>query len=174
MLEPITIELNLHPLAWRVIQRECCANKIAEDKVIYDVKGTWIYEAIKLGLRKKRDSGKSTVPDKYKSGNVYVCQRDFFRRGSYLAIDNQILISQALVKIEKDKLCREIASAHIYSGVPVGTAIRYLILKYMYENDEISWHTLKKHYQRHGKPYEQELQIDFEELVLKKKPKQTH
>ena len=168
MKDKITIELNMHPLAWRVLK-----NNVLFDGIAFDIEKSWLYNLIIQNLQRKKTIMAGTlnrVSKKLVAGKIYITKYDFDRFGGEIRIDNQAGISQVICKYERDKLCKEIATAHVFSGIGRGVIIRYLMDKYDYEDDELKFATLKKHYQRHCIQYEDSLSVDLMNL---KKLKRT-
>lgn len=148
MSEKITIELALHPIAWKMLKKD-----YHFDGKAVDVGRGWLYYLILQGLERQqvltpmRD--KSRMPKKLVKGKIYILYEDSLRYGRYMRLPRQANISRVLFKQKREQLCLQVAIFHIATDIERNKLMRHFLEKEDIEEDELSFEALKKHYQRH-------------------------
>lgn len=162
MADKITIDIALHPLAWKVLRQQ-----YHYDGKAVDVGNGWLYSVIVQGLERRQviTSGEQRKrPKQLVDGKVYIYADDFLRYGRYLRLSRQANISRALFRKERERLCEQIAVFHVATGIERNKVMRYFLEKADIEEDELSFEALKKHYQRHYRQKEDDILHDIKEL----------
>lgn len=148
MSEKITIELALHPIAWKMLKKD-----YHFDGKAVDVGRGWLYYLILQGLERQqvltpmRD--KSRMPKNLVKGKIYILYEDSLRYGRYMRLPRQANISRVLFKQKREQLCMQVAIFHIATDIERNKLMRHFLEKEEIEEDELSFEALKKHYQRH-------------------------
>lgn len=163
MTDRITIDINLHPLAWKVLK-----NEYDFDGKAVDVGKGWLYYLILQGLEREqvvipyRD--KSRLPKNLVKGKVYIYYEDSLRYGQFLRLPRQANISRVLVSKFREKICQTVAVFHIATGIDRNKVMRRFLENEDVEEEEMSFEALKKHYQRHYRHKEKDLLQYINEL----------
>lgn len=156
------VDIKLHPLAWRVLKEQ-----YHYDGTAVELGDSWLYNVLTATLRRHQVIAPwefSRMPQGLIDGRVYISDYDYQRYGCYMSISKQINFSMIIAKRERERLCQLTATAHIMAGVSRDTAMRYFLEKEGYEDNEISFATLRKHYQRHHRHFEEDMLHDLKEL----------
>lgn len=162
MADKMTIDISLHPMAWKMLKRH-----YSYDGIAVDVGNGWLYSVIVQGLERKQIITSGELRKKAKGlveGKVYIYTDDFMRYGRYLRLSRQANISRAIYKAERDRLCNEIAVLHVATGIERNKVMRYFLDKEDLEEAELSFEALKKYYQRHHRQNEDDILQDIKEL----------
>ena len=163
MKEKTTIEIALHPLAWKMLKKE-----YHFDGKAVDVGKGWLYYLILQGLERQqvvipcRD--KSRLPKNLIKGKIYIFYEDSLRYGQYMRLPRQANISRVLLRLKKERLCQTVAVFHIATGAKRNKVMRHFLEKEGIDDDELSFEALKKHYQRHYRQKEDLLLQEIKEL----------
>ncbi len=169
MANKCIVDIKLHPLSWKVLREQ-----YRYDGVAVDLGKGWMYNVVTQALRRHPvvspwELGR--IPQGMVDGKVYVLEYDCQRYGSYMSVAKQANISVIIFRRERERLCQLTASAHVMLGVGRDTAMRYYLEKAGYEDNEISFAALRKHYQRHYRHNEEVIAHDMYELDMLKKHK---
>lgn len=163
MNEKTTIEIALHPLAWKMLKKD-----YHFDGKAVDVGMGWLYYLIVQGLERQqvvipcRD--KSRLPKNLIKGKIYIFYEDSLRYGHFMRLPRQANISRVLLKQKKEQLCQTVAVFHIAKDLPRNKVMRHFLEKEGIDDDELSFEALKKHYQRHYRRKEDLLLQEIKEL----------
>ena len=166
-----TVDIKLHPLSWKVLQRQ-----YHYDGYAVDLGRGWLYKMVLQCLRRHPVMAPwefGRTPQGLVDGKVYILEYDHNRYGGYLSIARQKSLSDIIERQERERLCLLTATAHIYAQVPRDTAMRYFLDKEGYDDSEIAFPTLRKHYQRHFRHFEDDMLHDLKELKSKNQHKST-
>lgn len=164
MTEKITIDISMHPLAWRVLKRD-----YQYDGRAVDVGKGWLYYLILQGLERQqvltpiRD--KSRLPKNLVKGKIYILYEDSLRCGRHMRLPRQANISRVLLRQEKERICWAVAVMHVATGIERNKVMRHFLEKDGIEEEEMSFEALKKHYQRHHRQKEDSIMLDIKELM---------
>ena len=164
-----TVDIKLHPLAWQVLKQQ-----YKYDGIAVDLGKSWLYKVFVASLRRHPVVAPwefSRMPQGLVDGRVYITDYDFQRYGGHMGIAKQLNFSMIVTKRERERLCLLTATAHVMAGISRDTAMRYFLEKEGYEEDEISFAALRKHYQRHYRHYEDDILHDLKELKCAKQHK---
>lgn len=162
MADKITIDIALHPLAWKVLKQQ-----YHYDGKAVDVGSDWLYSLIVQGLEKRQviTSGETRKkPKQLVDGKVYIYTDDFLRYGRFLRLSRQANISRVLYRKERESICNKIAVFHVATGIERNKVMRYFLEKADIQEDELSFEALKKYYQRHYRQKEDDILHDIKEL----------
>ena len=161
MRDKVKVELWLHPLAWKVLQRDYpCEGGAAEAK-------GWLYNLVCQGLRRRMVVTASEVRRQRRGlvqGAVLISVHDYHRYGGYLWLSRQANISTALYRQERDRLAWLAAITIAATGQPSDKVIRQILESEGIEEEELTFEALKKHYQRHGGQIEERSQKIISDL----------
>lgn len=162
MADKITIDIALHPLAWKVLMQQ-----YHYDGKAVDVGHGWLYSLIVQGLERQHVITSGELRKKPKGlvdGKVYIYADDFLRYGRFLSLSRQANISRVLYKKERENICNKIAVFHVATGIERNKVMRYFLEKADIQEEELSFEALKKYYQRHYRQKEDDILHDIKEL----------
>lgn len=162
MADKITIDIALHPLAWKVLMQQ-----YNYDGKAVDVGHGWLYCLIVQGLERQHVITSGELRKKPKGlvdGKVYIYADDFLRYGRHLRLSRQANISRVIYRKERERLCNQIAVFHIATGIERNKVMRHFLEKADLQEDELSFEALKKYYQRHYRQKEDDILHDIKEL----------
>lgn len=160
------VDIKLQPLSWRVLKEQ-----YHYDGVAVDLGRGWLYNMLVQGLRRHPTITPWEVGRELQGlveGKVYILDYDYQRYGGYLSLPRQANFSVAIYKRERERLCMLTATAHIMAGVSRDTAMKHFLYKAGYDDEEITFAALRKHYQRHFKHIEEDILQDLKELTIQK------
>lgn len=163
----VPVDIKLHPLSWRVLRQQ-----YRYDGVAVDLGKGWLYNIVTQCLRRRPFMSPwefSRVPLGMVEGKVYILEYDYNRYGGYMSIAKQANLSVIIFRQERERLCNLTATAHVMAGISRDTAMRYFLEKEGYEDDEISFAALRKHYQRHYRHFEDDILHDLNQLNMLKR-----
>lgn len=163
------VDIKLHPLSWRVLR-----DQYAYDGIAVDLGHGWLYNMATLCLRRHPVMAAwefNRMPQGMVDGRIYITDYDSQRYGDYMSLAKQATLSVVIFRQERERLCQLVATAHVMAGVSRDTAMRYFLDKAGYEDYEISFAALRKHYQRHYRHFEDNIFHDFNELNATKRTK---
>lgn len=159
------VDIKLHPLSWRVLK-----SQFDYDGIAVDLGKGWLYNLVTQGLKRSPIISPwefNRAPSGMVDGKIYILEYDYNRYGGYMSVAKQANLSVIIYQRERERLCSLTANAHIMAGIKRDTAMRYFLEKEGYEEDEISFEALRKHYQRHYRHHEDDIMNDFNELQTK-------
>lgn len=157
-----TVKIKMQPIAWHVLR-----NQYQFDGRAVDLGNGWLYNVFTQCLRRHPlvSAWETTSqPTGLEEGLIYITEYDFNRFGCYMPLSKQATFSLIISTKERERLCSMVACAHIMAGVGRDTAMRYYLEKECYEDNEITFAALRKHYQRHYRHYEDSIMHDIKEL----------
>lgn len=160
------VDIHMQPLAWRVLKEQ-----FHYDGTAVELGSGWLYNVLTASLRRHPVVAPwefSRMPQGLADGRVYISDYDFQRYGGFMSIAKQLNFSMIVTGRERERLCQLTATAHIMAGISRDTAMRYFLEKEGYEDDEISFAALRKHYQRHYRHFEDIILHDLKELNTRK------
>ena len=166
-----TVDIKLHPLSWKVLQQQ-----YNYDGYAVDLGRGWLYKVVTKCLRRHPVMSPwefSRAPKGMVDGKVYILEYDYNRFGGYMSTASQANLSVIIFRRERERLCHMTATAHVMAGVSRDTAMRYFLDKEGYDDHEISFAALRKHYQRHFRHFEDDMLHDLKELKSKNQHKST-
>lgn len=158
-----TVDIKLHPLSWHVLKKQ-----YNFDGEAVDLGKGWLYDIVTQCLRRHPVMSPwefSRTPQGMTDGKVYILEYDYNRYGGYMSIAKQTKLSTIIFCRERERLCNLTATAHVMAGVARDTAMRYFLDKEGYDDNEISFAALRKHYQRHYRHFEDDIMHDLTQLT---------
>ncbi|MBQ9418728.1 MAG: hypothetical protein IJU19_09145 [Bacteroidales bacterium] len=162
MKDYVTIDLNLHPLAWAYLWRTS-TNKDYPLILPPD----WPLAMIKHSLERQQIITASEIkrqPRNMQHGQVFIPLRDFERHGGYIRLSRQASISLALYRAEMKRLCTLTMSMRLATGNPLLPTLAYYLESEGYPEEVIKIDTLKKYYSRHYATDERAIAEKIKEL----------
>lgn len=162
MAEKITVDIALHPLAWKVLREQ-----YSYDGTAVDVGHGWLYSVIVQGLERKHIITAGELrrrPKGLVDGKVYIYYDDFIRYGRFIRLTKQANISRVIYRKERERLCYQIAVFHVATGIERNKVMRHFLDKHGIEEDELSFEALKKYYQRKFRHKEEDYLQDIKQL----------
>ena len=154
-----TVTLHLKPLARRALIRLC-----PFDGHAFDISHSWIEPLLRASLRHRPSPPPQQAPANLVPVRLYISDWDAQHLGFFVPQPLQLNISSTLCTLERDNLCRLVCAAYLFTTASRAQAMRFYLDKFAYENDEINYPQLKKHYQRHFVHFEQQYLTDLQEL----------
>ena len=162
MAEKITVDIALHPLAWKVLRQQ-----YGYDGTAVDVGHSWLYSLIVQGLEHRHIILAGEIKRKRLNmvhGAVYISERDYLHHGGYLRMSRQANISRAIYRMERDTMCNQIAVVHMATGIERNKVMRQILDEHDLTEDEMSFEALKKYYQRNYRQKEEAILNTIREL----------
>lgn len=163
------VDIKLQPLAWHVLKKE-----YAYDGIAVDLGRGWLYNIVTQCLRRHPVISPwefNRAPQGMVDGKIYILEYDYNRFGGYMSMAKQANLSMIIFRKERERLCHLTATAHVMAGVSRDTAMKYFLEKEDYEDSEITFAALRKHYQRHYRHFEDDIYNDLKELSKPKRHK---
>jgi len=163
MTEKIPIDIQLHPLAWKVLREQ-----YHHDGRAVDLGHGWLYAMIVQGLERqqiftpRRDV--SRFPKGMVKGHIYIYYEDFLRYGRHLRLPRQANISRVIYRMERERICNQVATLHIATGIERNKIMRQILEKADLTEEEMSFEALKKYYQRNFRHKEDDIMLLMKEL----------
>lgn len=156
------VDVKLQPLSWRVLREQ-----FPYDGTAVDLGQSWLYNMVTQCLRRHPVTAAWEVSRTLQGlvdGRIYISEYDAHRYGEYLSLARQATLSVLIFRRERERLCQLTATAHIMAGVSRDTAMRHFLDKAGYDESELSFAALRKHYQRHYRHFESDMRQDLSEL----------
>ena len=162
MKDMVSIDVLLTRGAWKVLRRE---NR--SDAGGVDITGSRWYMTVRLMLRREEvirgGYVRMDITDAVK-GKLYVTTEDARRLGHYIPVEKMAQLNNAIMMLEREKICEEVRIAKVFGGVPRDAAMDYYLMKHGME-EEIKYSTLRKWYQRHYIETEEEYMTDYQHIL---------
>jgi len=140
-------EIKVAPAVWRIID-----NNYIKRGEVYDFRKHQLYNFISISLFRKQTTTTSALPlqyNKLKKIKVALTSWDYNHFGFVIAPFQQVIISNLLYKQILYDACYRIMICHVFGGMPRDAAIKNYLSENGFEEQELSYSTLRKHYQRH-------------------------
>ena len=165
------VEIKLHPAVQKLIENTF--NKVDD---IYDFRRHLLYNFISIALCRSSVKLPSLLPvhyEKLKTIKVAITSWDFNNIGKEIPPKQQMLISNLMYKQILYDACYRIMICHIYGNLPRDTAIKNYLAENGFEEYELNYAALRKHYQRNWIEIEKvnkENYHDFNTFLSRNKP----
>lgn len=139
--------IKVHPAVLRYID-----NTFSKKSGAYDLRGHLLYSFISAGLSRRSINVASMVPLQYKKMlpvKVAITSWDYHHYGWEIPPIHQVALSNHIYRQILWDACYRILIAHVFGGLPRDTAIKEFLAEHCYEERELNYAALRKHYQRH-------------------------
>jgi hypothetical protein len=143
----ISTTIKVHPAVFRYL--DVTFNKIGDT---YDFRGHILYGFISAGLSRKGMNLPSMLPLQYKkmqAVKIAISSWDYQHYGWDIPIFQQVAFSNHLYRQILFNACYRIMICHVFGGLPRDKAIRNFLTEHCFEESELNYAALRKHYQRH-------------------------
>lgn len=128
------------------------------------------YKLISAGLTRQKVAVPSMLSkryDKLKEVEIQITSWDYHHYGDEITPVYQVSLSKYLYEELLYNACYQVLLAHVYGLIPRDTAIKEYLLNSLFEDDELNYPALRKHYQRHWMETEKAFKNDLAEMVIK-------
>jgi len=139
--------IKVHPAVFRYID-----NTFEKTSGAYDLRGHLLYNFISTGLNRKSINMPSMIPlmyEKMKEIKIVIGSFDYHHYGWEIPPIHQVAISNHIYKQILFDACYRIMVSHVFGGLPRDTAIKEYLNEHFFEEEELNYPALRKHYQRH-------------------------
>ena len=139
--------LKVHPAVLRYLD-----NTFEKVSDAYDLRGHLLYNFISVGLSRKTISLPSMIPlqyEKMREIKIVITSFDWHHYGWEIPPIHQMALSNHIYKQILFDACYRIMVSHVFGGVPRDSAIKEFLNEHLFEEDELNYPALRKHYQRH-------------------------
>jgi len=140
-------EIKVHPAVFRYID-----NTFNKKGNVYDLRGHLFYNFVSVGLSRRSINVPSMLPlqyEKMKAIKVALTSWDYHHYGFDIPPVHQVALSNHIYKQILFDACYRIMISHVFGGLPRDTAIKEYLAEYCFEECELNYAALRKHYQRH-------------------------
>lgn len=148
-----TIDIMLHPLAWHALRRD-----FPFDGTAVDLGRSWAYNIITQGLQRSYKAAPwefSRQREAATYGKIYITQYDAERYGLHMSLTRQANFSCIIYRLERQRLCQLTAYAHVMGGFSRDAAMRHFLDIDDIADQEITFQSLRKYYQRNYRQNEE-------------------
>ena len=142
-----TTTIKVHPAVFRHID-----NSFEKVSGAYDLRGSLLYGFISAGLSRATINTPSMIPllyEKMKELKVVISSYDYHHYGWMIPPVHQVAMSNHIYKQILYDACYRVMISHVFGGLPRDTAIKEFLSEHLFEEKELNYPALRKHYQRH-------------------------
>jgi hypothetical protein len=139
--------IRVHPAVFRYLDTNF--SKVGD---AYNLRGHLLYNFISVGLSRSTIKVESLIPlqyEKMRKIEVAITSWDYEHYGWEIPPIHQVAISNHIYKQILFDACYRVMICHIFGGLPRDTAIKEYLWEYCFEECELNYAALRKHYQRH-------------------------
>jgi hypothetical protein len=139
--------IRVHPAVFRHIDNTF--NKVGN---AYDLRGHLLYNFISVGLSRSSVKVASMLPlqyEKMQQIKVVISSWDYNHYGWEIPPIHQVALSNHIYKQILFDACYRIMICHVFGSLPRDTAIKEYLWEHCFEESELNYPALRKHYQRH-------------------------
>jgi len=139
--------IRVHPAVFRFID-----NGFQKVGDLYDLRGSLLYDFISVGLSRKKINVPSQVPlqyEKFRKIKVIITSWDYNHYGWDIPPVQQVAISNHIYRQILFDACYRVMVSHVFGGVPRDAAIKDYLAEHCFDEKELNYSALRKHYQRH-------------------------
>ena len=139
--------IKVHPAVFRHID-----NTFEKLSGAYDLRGHLLYSFISAGLHRATVNMPSMIPllyEKMKEVKVVITSFDYHHYGWEIPPVHQVAISNLIYRQILFDACYRVMVSHVFGGLPRDTAIKEFLSEHFFEDNELNYPALRKHYQRH-------------------------
>jgi len=140
-------EIRVHPAVFRYID-----NTFHRKGGAYDLRRHLLYDFISAGLSRRTIKVESMIPlqyEKMKKIKVVITSWDYSHYGWDIPPVHQVAISNHIYRQILFDACYRVMICHVFGGLPRDTAIKEYLWEHCFEERELNYAALRKHYQRH-------------------------
>jgi len=142
-----TTTIKVHPAVFRYINNTF--NRVGG---AYDLRGHLLYGFISVGLSRHSVKVESMLSQQYKKMKeikVVITSWDYNHYGWDIPPIHQVALSNHIYRQILFDACYRVMICHVFGGLPRDTAIKEFLGEYCFEECELNYPALRKHYQRH-------------------------
>jgi hypothetical protein len=139
--------IRVHPAVLRYID-----NTFDKIKDVYDLRRSMLYGFISAGLSRHTINATSMLPlqyEKMKTVKVAITSWDYHHFGWDIPPIHQVALSNHIYKQILFDACYRVMICHVFGGLPRDAAIKEYLSEHLFEEHELNYAALRKHYQRH-------------------------
>jgi len=118
----------------------------------YDLRGHLLYGFISSGLSRCTVKVSSMLPLQYETMRkikVVITSWDYNHYGWEIPPIHQVAMSNHIYRQILYDACYRVMICHVFGGLPRDTAIKEFLDEHCFEENELNYPALRKHYQRH-------------------------
>lgn len=139
--------IRVHPAVFRYID-----NTFNQIRDVYDFRRSLLYGFISAGLSRRTIHATSMLPlqyEKMKTVKIAITSWDYHHYGWDIPPIHQVALSNHIYKQILFDACYRVMICHVFGGLPRDTAIKEFLAEHCFEESELNYAALRKHYQRH-------------------------
>lgn len=139
--------IRVHPAVFRYIDNSF--NRVGD---AYDLRGHLLYDFISVGLSRRSIKVASMLPLQYEKMltiKVIITSWDYNHYGWDIPPIHQVSLSNHIYRQILFDACYRVMICHVFGGLPRDTAIKEYLWEHGFEECELNYPALRKHYQRH-------------------------
>ena len=139
--------IKVHPAVLRYID-----NSFSKTSGVYDLRKSLLYGFISAGLCRSGVNVTSMLPmqyEKMKPVKIAITSWDYHHYGWEIPPIHQVALSNHIYRQILFDACYRVLVAHVFGGLPRDTAIKEFLAEHCFEECELNYAALRKHYQRH-------------------------
>lgn len=158
-----TVTLRVHPAVARHLE-----NNFPKSGHAFDLRNHYLYTFLSACLQRtniKVPSHGSRNRHLMREVSLVVTGWDYAHYGGEIPEKFQLAFSQLVYRKLLHEACYAVMVAHLVGGIPRDTAIKEFLFGNLYEEDELAYPALRKHYQRHWIEQERKFASDFEAIT---------
>jgi hypothetical protein len=146
--------IKVHPAVFRYIDNTFSRVRDVNSKAadVYDLRRHLLYNFVSVGLSRSSISVPSMIPlqyEKMKTVKVAITSWDYHHYGWDIPPIHQVALSNHIYKQILFDACYRIMICHVFGGLPRDKAIKDFLAEHCFEESELNYAALRKHYQRH-------------------------
>lgn len=163
MEKRLAITIHLEPAVWRLLRKH-----YADDGKAIDIAHSWIYYLVLRSLENEQVVSTREVErasKRLEAGRIYITSYAAMRYGTCLRPTREALISRTIFRHEREKICYAAAALAATGTCSRSAALQHFLLKADLMDEDLSYDTLKKHYQRHCRQFEEDIRQYINEIT---------
>ncbi|MDL2308349.1 hypothetical protein LJC53_02060 [Bacteroidales bacterium OttesenSCG-928-C03] len=159
------VKVRVHPAVHRHLE-----NNFQKKQGAFDLRKHFYYKLVSAGLSRGKVAVPSMLSKRYgklKEVEILVTSWDYHHFGDQIAPVYQVSLSKYLYEELLYNACQYVLLVHVLGLIPRDTAIKEYLLNNLFEQDELNYPALRKHYQRHWMETERTLKEDIANMSIK-------
>jgi hypothetical protein len=146
--------IKVHPAVFRYMDNTFSRVRDVNSKAadVYDLRRSLLYGFISAGLSRRSINATSMLPlqyEKMKTVKIAITSWDYHHYGWDIPPIHQVALSNHIYKQILFDACYRIMICHVFAGLPRDAAIKEYLSEHLFEEHELNYAALRKHYQRH-------------------------